>query len=158
VWTDTVKRGPMLRQVRGLGSLVPSQESVRQIPAETEATVVRIRMLAGSQVTASTILLEMSNPQTEQSAVDAQLQLKAAEAEYQSLRVKLESDLMNQKAGAATVHADDAQAQRQASTDKALYELGVISGLAYKSSKDKADELTTRNDLETQRLTANQRR
>ena len=51
VWTDTVKRGPMLRQVRGLGSLVPSQESVRQIPAETEATVVRIRMLPGSQVT-----------------------------------------------------------------------------------------------------------
>src|ERR1700722_17581195 len=157
VWTDTVKRGPMLRQGRGLGSLGPSQESVRQIPAETEATVVRIRMLAGSQVTASTILLEMSNPQTEQAAVDAQLQRKAAEAEYQNLRVKLESDLMNQKAGAATVHADDAQAQRQASTDKALYDLGVISGLAYKTSKDKADELTTRNDLETQRLTANER-
>jgi HlyD family secretion protein len=99
----------------------------------------------------------MTNPQTEQAAVDAQLQLKAAEAEYQSLRVKLESDLMNQKAGAATVHADDAQAQRQADTDKALYELGVISGLAYKSSRGKADEFTTRNDLETQRLTANQR-
>src|SRR5271166_624040 len=157
VWTDTVKRGPMLRQVRGLGTLVPSQESVRQIPAETEATVVRIHMLPGSQVTASTILLEMSNPQTEQAAVDADLQLKAAQAEYQSLRVKLESDLMSQKAGAATVHADDATAQRQADTDKALYELGVISGLAYKASKDKADELTTRNDLETQRLTANQR-
>ena len=157
VWTDTVKRGPMLRQVRGLGSLVPTQESVRQIPAETEATVVRIRLLPGSQVKADDILLEMSNPQTEQAAVDAELQLKAAQAEYQSLRVKLESDMMNQKAGAATVHADDAQAQRQADTDKALYQLGVISGLAYKSSKDKADELTTRNDLENQRLTANQR-
>jgi multidrug resistance efflux pump len=157
VWTDTVKRGPMLRQVRGLGSLVPSQESVRQIPAETEATVVRIELLPGSQVTAGSIMLEMSNPQTEQAAVDAQLQLKAAEAEYQSLRVKLESDLMNQKAGAATVHADDATAQRQANTDKALYDLGVISGVAYKTSKEKADELTTRNDLETQRLTANER-
>src|SRR6266849_5398239 len=157
VWTDTVKRGPMLRQVRGIGSLVPTQESVRQIPAETEATVVRIHMLPGSQVEAGTLLLEMSNPQTEQAAVDAQLQLKAAEAEYRSLRVKLESDLMNQKAGAATVHADHSQAQRQADTDKSLYELGVISGLAYKSSKDKADELTTRNDLETQRLTSNQR-
>ena len=116
VWTDTVKRGPMLRQVRGLGTLVPSQEAVRQIPAETEATVVRIHLLPGSQVTAGTILLEMSNPQTEQAAVDAQLQQKAAEAEYQSLRVKLESDLMNQKAGAATVHADDSQAQRQANS------------------------------------------
>jgi HlyD family secretion protein len=157
VWTDTVKRGPMVRQVRGIGSLVPTQESVRQIPAETEATVVRILMLPGSQVEAGTILLEMSNPQTEQAAVDAQLQLKAAEAEYQSLRVRLESDLMNQKAGAATINADHAQAQRQADTDKALYDLGVISGLAYKSSKGKADELTTRHDLEGQRLTANQK-
>jgi len=157
VWTDTVKRGPMLRQVRGLGTLVPTQEAVRQIPAETEATVVRILMLPGSQVKADTILVQMTNPQTEQAAVDAQLQLKAAEAEYQNLRVKLESDLLNQKAGAATVHADDAQAQRQADTDKALYELGVISGLAYKSSRGKADEFTTRNDLETQRLAANQR-
>jgi HlyD family secretion protein len=157
VWTDTVKRGPMLRQVRGLGSLVPSPDAVRQIPAETEATVVRIRTLPGSQVTADTILVEMSNSQTEQAAVDARLQCEAAVAEYQSTRVKLESDLMNQKAGAATVGADFAEAQRQADTDKALYNLGVISGLAYKTSKGKADELTTRNDLETQRLAANQR-
>src|SRR5450432_4373419 len=106
VWTDTVKRGPMLRQVRGLGSLIPSQEFTRQIPAETEATVVRIHMLPGTQVKADTILLEMSNPQVEQAAIDARLQLKAAEAEYQSLSVKLDSDLMTQKAGAATVTAD----------------------------------------------------
>src|SRR5579864_3724983 len=157
VWTDTVKHGSMLRQVRGPGSLVPTQEAVRQIPAETEATVVRIRMLPGSQVKADAILLEMSNPQVEQAAVDAQLQLKAAEAEYQSLRVKLESDLMTQRAGAATVTADYSQAQRQSDTDKALYDLGVISGLAYKASKGKADELTTRNDLEEQRLVINKK-
>jgi len=157
VWTDTVKRGSMLRQVHGLGSLIPSQESVRQIPAETEATVVSIRMLPGSQVKADSILLEMSNPQVEQAALDAQLQLKAAEAEYQSQRVKLESDLMSQKAGAATVNADYSQAKRQADTDKALYDLGVISGLAYKASKGKSDELTTRNDLETQRLEIGQK-
>src|ERR1700684_3170875 len=157
VWTDTVKHGSMLRQVRGPGSLVPAQEAIRQIPAETEATVVRIRLLPGSQVKANDILLEMSNPPAEQAAVDAQLQLKAAEAEYQSLRVKLESDLMTQKAGAATVTADYSQAQRQADTDKALYDLGVISGLAYKSSKGKADELTTRNDLEEQRLVINKK-
>ena len=156
VWTDTVKRGPMLRQVRGLGSLVPTQESVRQIPAETEATVVRIRMLPGSRVKADTVLVEMSNSQVEQAAIDAGLQFKATEAEYRTLRVKLESDLMNQKAGAATVSADHAQAQRQAETDKALYDLGVISGLSYKASKGKADELTTRNDLESERLKANQ--
>src|SRR5882757_10630687 len=90
VWTDTVKRGPMLRQVRGLGSLIPSQEFTRQIPAETEATVVRILKLPGSQVKGDSILLEMSNPQVEQTSLDAQLQLKAAEAAYQSLRVRLD--------------------------------------------------------------------
>jgi multidrug efflux pump subunit AcrA (membrane-fusion protein) len=157
VWTDVVKRGSMLRQVRGPGSLLPVQEAVRQIPAETEATVVRIRVLPGTQVQADTVLLEMSNSQVEQAAIDAQLQLKAAEAEYQSLRVKLDSELMTQKAGAATVNADYSQAQRQADTDKALYDLGVISGLAYKSSKGKADELTTRNDLEGQRLAINKK-
>jgi HlyD family secretion protein len=157
VWTDTVKRGSMLRQVRGLGSLIPSQEFTRQIPAETEATVVHIRMLAGSQVKADTILLEMSNPQVEQAALDAKLQVKAAEAEYQSVRVKLQSDLMNQKAGAATVTADYSQAKLQSETDKALYELGVISGLAYKNSKSKADELTTRNNIEDERLEINQK-
>src|SRR6201982_1421394 len=155
VWTDTVKRGPMLRQVRGLGSLVPSQEFIRQIPAETDATVVRIHMLPGSQVKADSILLEMSNPQVEQAALDARLQLKAAAAEYQSLRVKLQSDLMNQKAGAATVTADYSQAKLQSETDKALYDLGVISGLAYKASKGKADELTTRNNIEDERLDIN---
>ena len=158
VWTDTVKHGSMLRQVRGLGSLIPSQEAVRQIPSETEATVVRIRVLpGGSPVKAYTILVEMSNPQTEQASLDAQLQLQAAEAQYQSLRVKLESDLMNERAGAATVNADYSQAQRQADTDKALFDLGVISGLAYKASKGKSDELTTRNDLETQRLVIGQK-
>jgi multidrug efflux pump subunit AcrA (membrane-fusion protein) len=90
VCTDTVKRGPMVRQFRGLGSLIPSEEFTRQIPAESEATVVRILKLSGSQVKSDTVLLEMSNPQVEQQAVDARLQLKAAKAEYQSLRVRLQ--------------------------------------------------------------------
>ena len=157
VWTDSVKRGSILRQVRGIGSLVPSQESVLQIPAETEATVLRIRMLPGSQVKADSVLMEMSNPQVEQAAVDAHLQWKAAEAEYQSQRMKLESDLMTQKAGAATVTADYNQAELQAQTDKSLYDLGVISGLAYKASKGKSDELTIRNQLAEQSLTSTQK-
>jgi len=156
VWTDTVKRGPMLRQVRGLGTLVPSPEDVRQIPAETEATVVRILVLPGTQVTADTVLLQMSNPQTEQAAADADLQLKAAEAELKALRVKLDSDLMTQKAGAATVSADYSQAALQAETDKELYNLGVISGLTYKASSGKANELNTRNDIEKERLKINE--
>ena len=157
VWTDTVKRGSMLRQVRGIGSLVPSQESVLQIPAETEATVLRIRLLPGSLVKPETVICEMSDPLVEQAAVDAHLQWKAAQAEYQSARMKLESDLMNQKAGAATVKADYNQTQLQSQTDKSLYDLGVISGLAYKASKSKADELTIRNGLEDQRLESTQK-
>lgn len=152
VWTDTVKRGSMLRQVRGLGSLIPSQDAVRQIPAETEATVVRIRVLPGTTVKAETILIEMSNPQVEQAALDAELQVKAAEAVYQSLRVKLQSDLMDQKASAATVTAEYSDAQRQVQTDRALSNYGIISQSAYKTSKTKADEMTARNDLERQRL------
>jgi HlyD family secretion protein len=157
VYADTVKRGSMLRQVRGLGSLIPSQEFIRQIPAETEATVVRIRLLPGTQVKAETILLDMSNPQVEQAAIDADLQLKAADAELQSLRVTLQSNFMTEKADAATVNADYTQAKLQADTDKALYDLGVISGLAYKSSKSKSDELTTRNNIEVDRLDITQK-
>jgi len=156
IWTDTVRRGSMLRQVRGLGSLVPSHEDVRQIPAETEATVIRIDKLPGSQVNADTILVEMSNPQLEQEALDAQLQVKAAQAEYASLKVKLDSDLMTQKAGAATVSADYNEAERQAQTDKALYDLGVISGLQAKASEGKAQEMVTRNKIEDDRLKINE--
>jgi HlyD family secretion protein len=156
LWTDSVKRGPMLRQVRGLGTLIPSQESVRQIPAETEATVMRILVLPGTRVQADTVLLELSNPQVQRDAIDAQLQLKAAVAELASLKVKLDSDLMTQKAGAATVSSDYSQAKLQAETDKQLYELGVISGLAYKASSEKADELRTRHEIERERLKINQ--
>lgn len=155
VWTDTVKRGNMVRQVRGIGSLVPSPEFVRQIPAETEATVVRIRVLAGTQVQADTVLVELSNPTTEQAAVDAELQEKAAEAELASLKVKLQSDLLTQKAGAATVEADMSQAQLEAETDKELVKLGVLSNIAYKAQLNKASELNTRNGLEIERLKIN---
>src|SRR3569833_660739 len=123
VWTDTVKEGPMLRQVRGLGTLTPTPEDVRLIPAETDATVIRILKLSGSQVNADTVLVEMTDPRVQQEAVDAYLQLKAAEAEYKNLKVKLEADLLTQKAGAATVSSDYAQAQRQAQTDSALRDL-----------------------------------
>lgn len=157
IWTDTVKRGDMLRQVRGLGSLIPSPEFIRQIPAETDATVVRILKLPGSEVKPDTVLLEMNNPQLEQETVDAKLQLKAAEAAYQSLKVTLQSQLMNQKAGAATVSSDFTQAKMQSDIDKALYDLGVISGLAYKNSKSKTDEMTTRNDIENERLDINEK-
>jgi len=157
VWTDTVKRGPLLRQVRGPGSLVPREDKIRLIPAQTEATVVRIRVLPGAQVQPDTILMDLVDPELQQQLLDAELQLKAAKAEYINTQAKLNSDLMTQRAGAATVGADQKQAQLQAQTDKSLYDLGVISGLTYSASKGKADELNQRNDLERERLTLNQK-
>ncbi len=157
VWTDVVKRGPLLRQVRGPGTLVPREDRIRLIPAETEATVSRIRVLPGAKVEPSTILMDLIDPAVQQQMLDAQLQLKAAKADYLNTRARLQSDLMNQRAGAATVGADQRQALLQSQTDKSLYDLGVISGLTYSASKGKADELNQRNDLERQRLDLNQK-
>jgi HlyD family secretion protein len=157
VWTDVVKRGPLLRQVRGPGTLVPREDRIRLIPAETEATVVRIRVLPGAKVEPDTVLMDLVDPQLQQEMLDAQLQLKGAQADYINTRAKVQSDLMDQKAVGATVGADYKQAQLQAQTDKSLYDLGVISGLTYSASKGKADELTTRDNLEKQRLTLNEK-
>ena len=157
VWTDTVKRGPLLRQVRGPGSLVPREDRIRLVPAETEATVVRIRVLPGAHVEPDTIVMDLVDPELQQQLLDAQLQLQAAKADYKNTQAKLQSDLMTQRAGAATVGADQKQAQLQAQTDKSLYDLGVISGLSYSASKGKAEELDQRNDLEHQRLDLNQK-
>ena len=155
VFTDIVKRGAFLRQVRGPGTLTPREDRIRLIPAETEATVIRIRVLPGARVAPDTILMDLTDPSTQQQMLDAQLQLKAAQADLQNVRARLQSDLMTQKAGAATVSADQKQAALQSQTDKSLYDLGVISGLTYSASKGKADELSQRNDIEGQRLTLN---
>lgn len=157
VWTDTVKRGPLLRQVRGPGTLTPREDRIRLIPAETEATVVRIRVLPGAHVEPDTVLMDLVDPELQQQLLDAQLQLQAAKADYKNTQARLQSDLMTQRAGAATVGADQKQAQLQSQTDKSLYDLGVISGLSYSASKGKADELNQRNDLEHQRLDLNQK-
>jgi RND family efflux transporter MFP subunit len=156
VWTDTVKQGPLLRQVRGPGTLVPREDRIRLIPSETEATVVRIRVLPGAKVEPGTVLMDLVDPTLQQELLDAQLQLKAAQTDLMNVKARLNSDLMTQKAGAATVGADYKQAKLQAQTDKSLYDLGVISGLTYNASKGKADELTTRDDIEKQRLVVNE--
>lgn len=158
IWTDTVKRGPMIRQVRGsTGTLVPREDSIELIPAQTEATVVRIRVLPGAQVTPNTIIMDLADPQLQQEVLNAQLALKAAQADYKSLQATLESTLMDKKTAAAAVNSDYTQDQLQAQTDKALYDLGVISGLAYNKSKNTADQLTTQHDLSKQQLDVNQR-
>ena len=155
VWTDTVKRGSLIRQVRGPGTLVPREDRVRLIPAETDATVLRIRVLPGAHVEPDTVLMDLGDPALEQQVLDARLQLQSAKADFANTRARLESEMMSQRAGAATVSDDQRQAQLQAQTDGELYKLGVISGLSYSASKGKADELKQRDDLEKQRLTVN---
>jgi HlyD family secretion protein len=155
VWPDTVKRGPMVVQVRGLGTLVPSEESIRLIPSQTEATVTRIRVLPGTKVSPDTILMDLTDPQLDQELLNAQLQLKSDQVAYHNLQTTLQSALMDKKASAATVNSDYSQAQLQAQTDKQLYQLGVISGLAYNKSKSSADELTTRNSISVDQVDMN---
>ena len=157
VWPDTVKRGPMIVQVRGLGTLVPSEESIRLIPSQTEATVVRIRVLPGTKVTPDTILMDLEDPQLDQELLNAQLQLKSDQVAYHNLQVTLQSALMDKKASAATVNSDYSQAQLQAQTDQQLFKLGVISGLAYNKSKSSADELTTRNKISVDQVDMNEK-
>ncbi|MGA3136900.1 MAG: efflux RND transporter periplasmic adaptor subunit [Terracidiphilus sp.] len=158
IWPDTVKRGPMIRQVRGsTGSLVPREDSIELIPAQTDATVVRIRVLPGTKVTPDTVLMDLADPQLQQELLNAQLGLKAAQADYRSLQATLDSTLMDKKTSAAQVNSDYTQDQLQAQTDKALYDLGVISGLAYSKSKSTADQLTAQHKLSQDQLDVNQK-
>ena len=130
VWPDTVKRGDMIRQVRGsTGTLIPREDSIELIPALTDATVVRIRVLPGTIVKADTILMDLAAPEVEQKLLDAKLQVKAGRGRLQKpCRPQLHSTLMDKKILAAQVNADYTQDQLQAQTDEQLYKLGVISG------------------------------
>jgi len=150
LWTDTVKRGSMLRQVRGTGSLVPEQ--VQWIPAATDGRITRVVVLPGTQVKADTVLLEMSNPELELQARDAELQLKAAEAELRNQRVQLENQKMTQEASAAQVKADYEEAKLRLDADEALAKEGLVADINLKVSKGKAEELGTRYEIEKKRL------
>jgi RND family efflux transporter MFP subunit len=157
IWPDTVKRGEMIRQVRGLGTLVPREDSIQLIPAQTEATVVRIRVLPGAMVTPDTVLMDLADPLLEQQLLSAQLALKGAEADYKSMQATLQSTLMDKKAADAAVTASYTQDQLQAQTNKQLYDLGVISGLVYSQSKSTAEQLTAQHQISTEQLDVNQR-
>ncbi|HEU5350809.1 MAG TPA: efflux RND transporter periplasmic adaptor subunit [Terracidiphilus sp.] len=157
-YTGTVKRGDLTIQVRGsTGTLVPREDSIQLIPAQTDATVVRIRVLPGSKVTPDTILMDLADPQLQQELLNAQLALKAAQSDYKSLQATLQSTLMDKKAAAAQVNSDFTQDQLQAKTDKALYDLGVISGITYSKSKDLADQLTAQHKLSREQINVNEK-
>jgi HlyD family secretion protein len=150
VLIDAVKRGPMLREVRGLGTLVP--EDVRWIPASAEGRVERIRILPGTLVKADDVILELSNPDLELLALDAESQARQAEAQYTELKVRLQSQALDQKAAAARVQADYEQAKMQADTNGELARQGLIADLTRKLSDVAARELNNRNSIEQERL------
>src|SRR5215467_5891243 len=152
IWPDTVKRGSMLRQVHGLGSLVPIPDDVRLIPAETDVHVERILILPGTPVRPDSVIMELSNPQVEQEAVSADLELKSAEAEYHNTKAKIDSDLMSLRSQAATVDADYENAKRDADANRELNKIGVLSKAALEASLSKERELATRKKIEEDRI------
>jgi multidrug resistance efflux pump len=157
VWPDTVKRGDFTRNVRGLGTLVPREESIELIPAQTDATVVRILVLPGTLVKPDTVLMELTDPTLQQQLVSAKLALDGALADYKSLQATLNSAIMDKKSTAAQVNAQFSQAELQANIDKQRYQLGEISGIQYEQSKNNADQLTAQHQISIEQLDVNQK-
>ena len=150
VYLDTVQRGPLVRQVRGTGTLVP--EAIRWIPATTEGTVERIVIRPGAAVRPDTVIVELRNPELEQTAIEAQLQLAAGEARSRNRAVELDSQLLSQEAAMATVDAGLTHARLQLEADQELASRGLVSELTLKQSQARAHELETRYKLEQERL------
>ena len=150
VWVDTVKRGPMLLEVRGLGSLVP--EDILVVSAPVDGRVARRLLLPGSPVKADTVLMELTNPEQEQATLDAEWQLKAAEAQYNTTKAQLDSTLLDQKAAAATVQSDYTVAKLNADRDVELAKRGLGSELNAKVTLATEQSLATKSQIEQQRL------
>jgi len=147
---DTVKRGPFVRQVRGLGTLVP--EDTRWLPANTDGRVDRILLRPGAEVDANAVILELSNPQVEQEALNARLALQSAEAALANLRVQLQNELLTQQSQLAAVDADYKQAHMDLEANEALAKQGLVSGILVKQAQLRDETLRTRLDIEKKRL------
>jgi HlyD family secretion protein len=147
---DTVKRGEMLRQVRGNGTLVPEQ--IQFVQSETDGRVERLMVKAGAQVNPDTIILELSNEELKQAAFDAEYQLRAGEAQRTKLKVQLQSDRLTQKAALATLKSDAEQAKLVAEADDTLCQQGLVPVLTAKQSRAKAVDLEGRVAIEEERL------
>lgn len=147
---ETVKRGEMVRDVRGNGTLVP--ELTRMVPAPADGRVERILLKAGVEVDPSTVIVELSNPQLEQQATDTEFQVKAAEADQENLKVRLESDAMTQKAAIATINSQYSQAKLQLDADEVLAKQGLVADLVLKISRVAVQDLANRLKVEQERL------
>jgi HlyD family secretion protein len=150
VWPDTVKRGPMVRQVRGLGTLTP--EDIRWIPATTQARVEKIVLRPGTQVTHDSVILELSNPQLDQQLQDAELKLKSAEAGLANLRVQLQNDLLAQRSAYANADAEFNKARMQAQMNEELAKDQLVSALVLKQSQVDADQTKVKAGIAKEQL------
>jgi HlyD family secretion protein len=150
VWPAKVERGPMVRQVRGLGTLTP--EDIRWIPATTQGRVEKIILRPGTQVKNGDVILELSNPTLEQQLMDATLKLQAAEAGLSNIKVQLNNDLLAQRAASATIEADFNKAKMQAQMNEALAKDQLVSELVLKQSQGDAQSLEVRNQISKDQL------
>jgi HlyD family secretion protein len=150
LWPDTVKRGPMVRQVRGLGTLVP--EDIRWIPATTEGRVERIALRPGTRVSAESVILVLTNDELDTDVQDAELKLLAAEAALANLRVQMQNDLLAQRAVAASIEADYHKARMQAEMNEALAKDQLVSALVLRQSTLDAEQLATRRGIAQEQL------
>ena len=150
VWPAKVERGPMVRQVRGLGTLTP--EDIRWIPATTQGRVEKIILRPGTRVTSGDVILELTNPQLEQQLQDAQLKLGAAEAGLANIKVQLQNDLLQQRAASANIEADFNKAKMQAQMNEALAADKLVSDLVLKQSQVDAQSLGVRNQISKDQL------
>ncbi|HWY40499.1 MAG TPA: efflux RND transporter periplasmic adaptor subunit [Chthoniobacterales bacterium] len=150
VWIDTVKRGPMVRQVRGLGTLVP--EEFRWLPTTTEASVEKILIWPGTKVEPGDVILELTSPELEQSAHEAESKAKGAEAELATEKATLQRELLDQESKTAVAHSAYEQAKMERQTNDQLAKNGLVADLVYKTSKIKEEECKKSDEIEEKRL------
>src|SRR3974390_2138701 len=147
---DTVKRGELLRQVRGNGTLVPQE--IRWIPTINQGRVERILVLPGARVTKDTVLVELSNPEVTQAAFDAESLVKTAEADMANLKVQLDSQKLTQRSTVATAQGNYSSAKLALEVNEELAKSGLIPAITLKQSKAKAEELASLLEIEEERL------
>jgi HlyD family secretion protein len=150
VWVDTVKRGPMLRQVRGLGTLVP--ENLLYIPAQTDGRVSRINLLPGTPVSPDTVLVELESPELKQQALDSEWSAQAAATQLTELKANLERDRLTQMAAIAGLKSQFEMSKLKADRDELLYKQNLLIELDYRASKAAAEDNANRYKVEQERL------
>jgi HlyD family secretion protein len=147
---DTVKRGQFLRQVRGNGTLVP--QLTRWVPAPADGRVETILVQPGVEVSAGTVIFDLSNPQMEQQAIDAEFQMKAAQADAENLKVRLESENLTQQSAIASINAEYSQAKLQLDTDEVLGKQGLVPEILLKVARVRVQDIANRLKVERERL------